>query len=106
MLKAPLKDAFRTTKSHLEHLSLMGIDTVEDFLLNFPWRYSDETVMASLVDLNSVDARSVSGKLKNMRTMRTRNGKFMLTGVFYDDTGEVDVMWFNQQYLKNILKND
>ena len=106
MLKAPLKDAFRTTKSHLEHLSLMGINTVEDFLLNFPWRYSDETVMASVSDLNSVDARSVSGRLKNMRSMRTRNGKYMLTGVFYDDTGEVDVMWFNQQYLKNILKND
>jgi len=106
MLKAPLKEAIRTTKSHLDHLSQMGVVTVEDFLLNFPWRYSDETVMASVCDLNSLEESCVSGRLKHMKSMRTRNGKFMLTGVFYDETGEVDVMWFNQQYLKNILKND
>ncbi len=106
MLNASLKDSIRTTRGHLDALSGMGINTVHDLLFNFPWRYSDETKMASVTDLNGLEARSVSGKLKQLRSGRTRNGKFMLNAVFYDETGEVDVMWFNQQYLSRIFKND
>src|SRR6056300_1198682 len=105
MLDSSLDKIIRTTKSHLKDLSLMGIDTLEDLLLNFPWRYTDEGEFVTVDCLNTFESLSCKGTLKNVVSTRTRTGKSMLTCKLYDETGEVDLMFFNQDYLKRILFN-
>ena len=79
MLNSTLDKVIRTTKAHLSELSFMGINTLEDLLLNFPWRYSDDGEFVTVDCLNTFESLSCKGTLKNVVGTRTRTGKFMLT---------------------------
>ncbi|MBI96590.1 ATP-dependent DNA helicase RecG [bacterium] len=105
MLNSTLDKVIRTTKAHINELSFMGINTLEDLLLNFPWRYSDDGEFVTVDCLNTFESLSCKGTLKNVIGTRTRTGKFMLTCKLVDETGEIDLMFFNQEYLKRILRN-
>lgn len=105
MLNSSLDKVIRTTKAHLNELSFMGINTLEDLLLNFPWRYSDDGEFVTVDCLNSFESLSCKGTLKNVVGTRTRTGKYILTCKLFDETGEIDLMFFNQEYLKRILRN-
>ena len=83
----------------------MGVRTTRDLLTYFPWRYSDESEFVKIAHLKIGEPMTVRGRLKNIFGRKTRNGKFMLTAKFYDETGEIEVMWFNQQYLRTLLKD-
>ncbi len=105
MLNKPLKDVIRTNGAYLKALREMGISSVYDLLMNFPWRYSDESDFGKICDLSTKDSVTVRVILENVYTTRTRNGKSMTRGRIKDATGTADVMWFNQSYLKRVLKD-
>ncbi len=104
MLDTELKGLIRTTQSRLDSLSSRGVRTLSELLLNLPWRYCDETEFGNVADLNAQDAISVQGEVKNVALRRTRSGKSMLVAKFFDESGEVEVLWFGQVYLKQVLK--
>ena len=103
MLDTPLSSLIRTTKSRISTLESRGIQTLRDLLLNLPWRYADETEFGAVEQLNALDAMSVQGEVSKVSSIKTRNGKYMIRGVFSDETGKVDVMWFGQAYLKQVF---
>jgi ATP-dependent DNA helicase RecG len=105
MIDKPLKEVIRTNGTYLKALREMGVSTVYDLLMNFPWRYSDESEFVSICNLSTRDALTVRVILENVYTTRTRNGKSMTRGRIKDETGSADVMWFNQSYLKRVLKD-
>lgn len=104
MIGKPLKEVIRTNSTYLKALREMGIVSVYDLLMNFPWRYSDESKFVKVCDLSTRDSFTVRAILENVYTTRTRNGKTMTRGRIKDETGVADVMWFNQSYLKRVLK--
>lgn len=105
-LEQDLREVVRTTKAHLEALSDIGVKRVRDLLLYFPWRYSDETEISTIADLRTDEVVTVQGTLHNIFARKTQNGKMMIRAKFIDSTGEVDVMWFGQTYLRQLLKED
>lgn len=104
MLDSPLSSLIRTTKSRITALQARGINTLRDLLMYFPFRYADETEFGNIIDLNTQNAISVQGEFKNVKLIRTKRGKAMLTADFFDDESDVKCMWFNQIYLKNTIK--
>lgn len=105
MLDKPLKDIIRTNSTYIKQLGEMGMKTGYDFLMNFPWRYSDESEFSKICDLSTKEVLSVRVILENVYTTKTRNGKSMTRGRIKDETGSADVMWFGQSYLKRVLKD-
>ena len=105
MLDKPLKDLIRTNSTYIKQLGEMGMKTGYDFMMNFPWRYSDESEFSKICDLSTKEALSVRVILENVYTTKTRNGKSMTRGRIKDETGSADVMWFGQSYLKRVLKD-
>lgn len=105
MIDKPLKEVIRTNSTYIKALKEMGISTVYDLLMNFPWRYSDESQFVSIAELSTRDSFTVRCILENVYTTRTRNGKSMTRGRIKDASGVADVMWFNQSYLKRVLKD-
>src|SRR5690606_19503830 len=48
---------------------------------------------------------NIKGRLTKVFHRKTKTGKAMTRAVLVDDTGSVEVMWFNQPYLKQVLFN-
>jgi ATP-dependent DNA helicase RecG len=105
MLDKKVSEVVRTTKVYLSTLEEMGIKTAKDLLLNFPWRYSDESEFVTIADLVVNEQSTVRGTLSGVFSRNTNTGKSMIRAKFSDSTGDIDVMWFNQNYLKQVLKN-
>lgn len=103
MLKKPLSKVLRTTKRHLEKLEYLGVRKVEDFLLYFPRTYNDVTQYTKIVNIRTDEVNTIKGRLNSLFTTNTRNGKKITRGIFADETGSIEVVWFNQPHLSKFL---
>lgn len=103
MLHRSLSLTLRTTTTHLNKLKKMGISTVEDLLLYFPRDYNDTSNYTPLSDLRTDETNTVKGSIKSLFSMRTRNGKQIIRGIFIDETASIEVIWFNQPHLLKML---
>ena len=82
----------------------LGIKTYGDLLNHFPFRYIDRSKFYKISEIRSVNADiQLTGKIRSFEEMGTGKKK-RLTAVFYDDTGEVKLVWFkNYQWIKDKL---
>ena len=89
------------TKALLEKLE---IATVEDLLYHFPFRYEDYSVQKNIADLEEGDTVTVKATLTSIENIFTRYRKRLTKGKIQDETGSLTVIWFNQHFIKNVLK--
>ena len=105
VLQKPLSTILRTTKLHLQKLESLGLKTVEDLLLFFPRSYQDKSEFTPVAEIRTDEVNTVKGILEKLFHHRTKYGKFLTKGVLTDETGSIEVVWFNQPYLKRVLHN-
>ena len=83
----------------------MGIHTMEDMLNHYPVSYEDRSVITPLADVEAEHIYFVSGivikKIKNFA--HGRQGR-MLRLVIEDDTGRLEVLFFNAKYFEGNFK--
>jgi ATP-dependent DNA helicase RecG len=103
MLKTPLKDILRTTSRHLSRLKDLGINTAQDLLLYFPRTYKDRSDTVKIANIKPDEVNVVKGIITHLHARRTKHGKFLTFGKITDDTGSMQVVWFNQPHIKRVL---
>ncbi len=85
----------------------LGIFTLEDLLMHFPFRYVDKTKFHQIKDIGPyADGQTVQikGILRRLET-KGEGRKKRLIGVLRDETGAVELVWFKgASYLANSLK--
>lgn len=101
----PISKAIFTTKNHLKRLETLGIKTVKDFLLYFPRIHTDQSNLIKIIDIKTDEVNSYKGMLSQLIHLKSKFGKIMTKAKFSDDSGSIEVIWFNQPYLQRILKN-
>lgn len=83
----------------------LGLNTIEDLLKYFPRGYKDKSVITKIRDIRPEESYTVrvciGGKV---REDRIRNRLMIIKLVVYDDTGKLNVVWFNNRFIKNVLK--
>ena len=85
-------------------LKKLNIETVEDFLRHFPFRYEDYSERVSIGNLSSDTTATVMGEIVKSKLIRTWKKKMLVTECFIkDDTGIVRAVWFNQPYVSDSL---
>jgi len=90
---------------YLKKLQKMGIKTIEDLLWHFPHRYEDFSNISPISKIKLNEKCCVLGKILSIENIRTFKRKMVLTeAIIGDKTGAVKVIWFNQPYLTNVLK--
>jgi ATP-dependent DNA helicase RecG len=104
-IKTPLAKVISTTKFHLERLGNLGVGTLGDFLTYFPRTYSDQSEFRKINEIRTDDINVVKGTLSQLVELKSKFGKKLLKAKFTDETGSVDIIWFNQPYLKRVLYN-
>ncbi len=87
-----------------ERLKRLGITTVEDLLTHFPRTYYDRRNFARIADLKVGEESSFVGRLLTIASRSGRRRRSIVTGAVGDDTGIVQIVWFNQPYLSNRMK--
>lgn len=81
----------------------LGIKTFRDLLYYFPYKYIDRTKFHAIAQVKSTQAYiQVKGKIRSFELLGERH-KQRLTAVFYDETGSMDLVWF--QGIKYIREN-
>lgn len=88
-------------------LSSLGIDTVLDLLMHYPYRYLDQTRQGTIGDLAVGDAAWVVAEVRSCRVVRPAGGRPRGRGAgararveltVADDTGALRVTFFNQPF--------
>ncbi len=103
MLNKKLATILRTTKRHLSRLDYLGVKTVKDFLLYFPRTYTDISEYTKIIEVDTSQINVIKGKLTRLFNITTKHGKKITRGLFQDDTGSIEVVWFNQAHLTKFL---
>jgi len=88
-----------------ETLAAAGLFTLEDLLLTLPFRYEDRSRFLAIGNLRPGVRASVSGRILSATLRRTRNRGFTIfEAVVQDDSGALSGVWFNQPYLRRVLR--
>ncbi len=85
-------------------LSRLNIRTVEDLLFHIPIRYIDRTNIKNVRDIKIGEQITLIGTILDTNFRRSGRGKSISEFLFSDGTGNIKLIFFNQPYLKKILK--
>jgi ATP-dependent DNA helicase RecG len=84
----------------------LGIHKYADLLNLFPNRYIDRTRYYKINELqNSNSEVQVVGKIINIKTVEQGKGRSRLVATFVDDTGQMELVWFQgQKWIRESIK--
>ncbi len=86
-------------------LAAAGLQTVEDLLVRFPLRYEDRGHPRPLAEIAPGRIASAIGTIVSATVKRTRRPGFsVFEVVLRDRSGTARAVWFNQRFLKDVLR--
>ena len=88
-----------------EKLKKLGIYTIEDMLSHYPFRYDDRSRVVPVRELLS-DQKSLIRVQMNSITLKKKyaKAKRIVEIECFDDTGAIQVLWFNQPYIYDKMR--
>lgn len=85
----------------------LGLCTVSDLLFYFPRDYADRTVTKKIAELKDGETVCIKGKaVSALRESRNRKNLYVCTLRISDGTGFLELVWFNNRFIKQMLKPD
>jgi len=106
-LKTNIRSLGGIYKRYGAPLEKLGIINLEDFLYHIPNRYDDYTLISKISDVQPGEVVTIRGKVTEIKNQYTRGRFTIQRAKVKDETGEIDIVWFNQPYLiKNINVED
>ncbi|MEZ7506715.1 ATP-dependent DNA helicase RecG [Flavobacterium sp. Arc2] len=84
----------------------LGIHKYKDLINLYPNRYIDRTRYYKINELqNNVAEVQIIGKIVNIKTVEFAKGRKRLVATFVDDTGQMELVWFQgQKWVRESLK--
>ena len=102
-LKTPLNQASKAYKMYARRLEKLGILKLEDFLFHIPFRYEDFSLVSEISKVQPGEIVTIQGNVKEIKNQYTKRFKTIQRAVIADETGQLDIMWFNQPFLARVL---
>lgn len=87
-----------------ESFQKLHIETVEELICHYPSRYVVFEAPVPIGQLRGEGEVAVEGVFASSPAIVRRNGRTILTTRFKDPSGVVQVLWYNQPYLRNQIK--
>jgi len=105
---SPVTEIKYVSEKYEKLLNKLGIFTVKDLLTYFPRGYTDTSEIKTISDiLLSNDEESshvVKATVNSFNNIYIRGRKSLQKIKIEDDSGETEIAFFNQPYLKNVFK--
>lgn len=103
-----LKDSIRYIKgvgpAKEEVFKKVGISTVEDLIYYFPRDYEDRTKTKKIMELCDGEKMSFEAEISGNVTQVPTRKMSILKATAFDETGRINLTWFNALYVKSALK--
>ncbi|MFH0857158.1 MAG: ATP-dependent DNA helicase RecG, partial [Candidatus Magasanikbacteria bacterium] len=104
-LTTSIKQLNRVGEALEKRLRRLGINTVRDLLMYFPFRYEDFSVIAHVSEVEDGQQVTIKGRVMLIQAKRSpRRRTFMTEAIIADDTGQLKVIWFGQPYIAKTMK--
>ncbi|MBI2410871.1 MAG: ATP-dependent DNA helicase RecG [Candidatus Kerfeldbacteria bacterium] len=101
----PITDLHGVGEVLAKRLLYIGIKTVRDLVFYFPRDYEDLSVVQPIAAAQEGEKINIKGKIERINTQRTfRKRMAVIQARVKDETGALNVVWFNQPYLQEQLK--
>ena len=84
-------------------LEKLNIVTMYDFLTHYPRTYEDQRKITKIADLEYEQTAIIVGRLSNIKFRELRSNLTVINAIVSDNTGHIEVAWFNQDYLMDKL---
>src|SRR5581483_10815244 len=102
-LEEPVISAGGIYKRYSSRLEKLNIRTFGDFLYHVPNRYDDFSKISKTRFAQVGDTVTIQGKVLEIKNEFTKSYKRIQTAIVEDDTGTIEVVWFNQPYLIQVI---
>ena len=104
-LKTELKELHSIAQKLNKNFQKIGLQTREDLLYFFPWRYDDLSQVKKIKDLKENELRTIKVKIDDIKTYRSPRQKMLITKILAsDDTDSIEIIYFRQKFVGQILK--
>ena len=104
-LSTPIEQISRVGPQCQKKLKKLGIKNVGDIIFHFPRRYEDFSNIIAISEAKVGEFCCLQGKILEIKNSRTWKKRMILTqALVSDSTSTIKVIWFNQPYLINVLK--
>jgi ATP-dependent DNA helicase RecG len=87
--------------SRARALAALSIETVEDLLHHYPRRHEDRSRLTPIGSVTEGEVVTISGAVSDVRFQRMRGRLSLVTVSLHDDTGVIDLLFWNQPFRKN-----
>jgi ATP-dependent DNA helicase RecG len=102
-LQTPVSEVSRTYKMFRGRLEKLGIVTLKDFLFHVPFRYDDYSLVSRIGMVQTGETVTVKGVVEEINNTYTRRFKTLQRASVKDETGSIDILWFNQPFLTKAI---
>lgn len=103
-LSTPLKSLIGIGPSLSYKLKRLNLNTVEDLIYHFPFRYDDFSNSTSIRDAQIDQIVTLSGEIWSIANIYTRSRKVLTKAIFNDGTSPLELIWFHQGWLTKQIK--
>ena len=93
-----------TSSVTIGKLKSLEINTYFDLLNYFPYRYENYSVISTINKLQPEETVTVEGKIIEAKNQYTRTSLKIQKVIIADETGKIEVNWFNQPYLIKLFR--
>lgn len=102
-LQTRISDAGKLYSGYASRLEKLGIFSLQDFLYHIPFRYDDFSLIVKIDSLQPGEVVTIHGTVEEIKNIYTKGGKKLQRGIIADDTGKIEVAWFNQPFIPKVL---
>lgn len=85
-------------------LKKLGLNTVQDLVYHFPFRYEDFSNTSTALEANVGERVTLKGEVWSIKNIFTRSRKIITQAIFNDGTSPIVLTWFNQHWLVKQIK--
>lgn len=103
-LQTPISAANRTYKMFAARLARLNIFKLEDFLYHIPFRYENYSLISKISKAQQGEIVTIRGTVEKIENQYIKRWRSFQKAVVSDETGTIDVIWFNQPFLPKTIK--
>lgn len=106
-LESPVEKLYMIGPAYAKRLKKLEINTAEDLIHHYPFRYDDFSTFSKIALVHPGEKLTIQGEVVSIKNEYTKHRKKIQKAVVADESGQIDVVWFNQPFLvKNIHPGD
>ncbi len=106
MFSTSIENLPHTSSLTIKRLKTLGINTYFDLLNYFPYRFEDYSILSTINRLQPGETVTVKGNVIKSNNIYTQTGLKIQKVSLQDQTGILELIWYNQPFLIRLLKKN